>query len=118
MNHLLRGHAPITDEAWKQIDEEASDSLVPRLAGRKMVDFTGPLGWGHSATDLGRVSDTEKGPADGVDMRSRQVLPLIELRAPFTVSRSELEALDRGAVDTDFDSLNDAARQMAVAENA
>ena len=111
MNHLLRGHAPITDEAWKQIDEEASDSLVPRLAGRKLVDFDGPHGWGHSATDLGRVSD-------GVDMRTRKVLPLSELRAPFTVARAELEALDRGAVDTDFDSLNDAARQMAVAENA
>ena len=51
-------------------------------------------------------------------MRTRKVLPLIELRAPFTVARAELEALDRGAVDTDFDSLNDAARQMAVAENA
>lgn len=118
MNHLLRGHAPITDEAWKQIDEEASDSLVPRLGGRKLVDFDGPHGWGHSATDLGRISETTEGPADGVKMRARRVLPVIELRSPFTVSRSELEALDRGAVDTDFDSLNDAARRMAVAENA
>jgi uncharacterized linocin/CFP29 family protein len=72
VNHLLRGHAPITDEAWKQIDEEASDSLVPRLGGRKLVDFDGPHGWGHSATDLGRVSDTTDGPAEGVDMRTRR----------------------------------------------
>jgi len=118
VNHLLRGHAPITDEAWKQIDEEARDSLVPRLGARRLVDFTGPLGWGHSATDLGRVSATSEAPAESVQMRTRKVLPLSELRAPFTVSRSELEALDRGAVDTDFDSLNEAARQMAVAENA
>lgn len=118
MNHLLRGHAPITDEAWKQIDDEARDSLVPRLGGRKLVDFDGPHGWDHSATDLGRVSETTDGPADGVKMRSRQVLPLIELRSPFQVRRTELEALDRGAVDTDFDSLNEAARQIAMAENA
>ncbi len=118
MNHLLRGHAPITDEAWKQIDEEARDGLVPALGGRRLVDFKGPLGWGHSATDLGRVSDSTNGPADGVNLRTRQVLPVAELRAPFTISRSELEALDRGAVDTDFDSLNAAARQMTIAENA
>jgi len=118
VNHLLRGHAPITDEAWKQIDEEATQALVPRLGGRKLVDFDGPLGWGHSATDLGRVSGSADGPADGVKLRTRQVLPVVELRADFTVSRAELEALDRGAVDTDFDSLNDAARNIAVAENA
>ena len=118
MNHLLRGHAPITDEAWKQIDEEARDGLVPALGARKLVDFKGPLGWGHSATDLGRVSDPSAGPSEGVNLRTRRVLPVVELRAPFTINRSELEALDRGAVDTDFDSLNDAARQMAIAENA
>lgn len=118
MNHLLRGHAPITDEAWKQIDEEAGQSLIPALGGRKLIDFEGPLGWGHSATDLGRVSDSSAGPSEGVNLRTRRVLPVVELRAPFTIGRSELEALDRGAVDTDFDSLNDASRQMAIAENA
>lgn len=118
MNHLLRGHAPITDEAWSQIDEEARQALVPRLGGRQLVDFEGPLGWGHSATDLGRVSEPSPGPAPGVSQRTRRVLPVVELRAPFTIERSELEALDRGAVDTDFDSLNEAARQIAVAENA
>ncbi|MBN8866628.1 MAG: bacteriocin family protein [Solirubrobacterales bacterium] len=118
MNHLLRGHAPITDEAWKQIDEEANQRLVPALGGRKLVDFDGPHGWHHSATDLGRVSDPADGPADGVRFKTRRVLPLVELRANFTVNRSELEALDRGAVDTDFDSLDKAAHQMAVAENA
>ena len=106
MNHLLRAHAPITDEAWKQIDDEARDSLVPRLGGRRLVDFDGPLGWDHSATDLGRVSGSTPGPAGGVELRTRQVLPVVELRSPFTVSRSEL------------DSLNEAARQMAMAENS
>jgi len=118
LNHLLRGHAPITDEAWAQIDEEATQALVPRLGGRKLVDFKGPLGWGHSATDLGRVSESTDGAASGVKLRTRQVLPVVEIRAPFSVLRSELEALDRGAVDTDFDSLNQAARQIAIAENA
>ena len=49
--------------------------------------------------------------------RQRRVLPLAELRAPFTVSREELRAGDRGAEDVDFDELDAAARNIAVAEN-
>jgi uncharacterized linocin/CFP29 family protein len=45
------------------------------------------------------------------------VLPLVELRAPFAVSRSELRDADRGAEDVDFGALDTAARRMAVAEN-
>ena len=49
---------------------------------------------------------------------AREVLPLLELRSDFTVSRSELQNIDRGAVDADFESLDRAARQIAMAENA
>ena len=41
----------------------------------------------------------------------------MELRAPFTMSRSELADGDRGAEDVDFAALDDAARRLAVAEN-
>ena len=47
----------------------------------------------------------------------RRVLPLAEMRAPFTVAREELRAGDRGAEDVDFDALDAAARSLAVAEN-
>ena len=56
MSHLLREHAPITEESWARIDEEARERLTPALAARKLVDFTGPRGWQHSATNLGRIS--------------------------------------------------------------
>ena len=52
MNHLMRSHAPITDIAWSQLDAEGRERLVPALGARKLVDFSGPLGWGHSATNL------------------------------------------------------------------
>ena len=45
MNHLLRELAPITDEAWEQIDAEARRSLKHYLAARRLMDFEGPLGW-------------------------------------------------------------------------
>jgi uncharacterized linocin/CFP29 family protein len=116
MSHLLRGHAPITDGAWALLDDEARERLSPALAARKLVDFTGPHGWEHSATNLGRVEAVQV-PCDGVSGSRRRVLPLVEVRAPFAISRSELRDADRGAEDPDFDSVAEAAHQIAVAEN-
>jgi uncharacterized linocin/CFP29 family protein len=56
-------------------------------------------------------------PVEGVDASQRRVLPLVELRAPFTVSRSELRDLERGAKDIDLDELDAATQRIAVAEN-
>jgi uncharacterized linocin/CFP29 family protein len=117
-DHLLRGHAPISAAGWKLIDEEARDRLTPGLAARRLVDFDGPKGWAYSATSLGRVDDAEISPLDHVEGRVRRVLPLVELRARFTVSRAELAAGDRGAADVDFDDLDAAAQRVVVAENA
>ena len=115
--HLLRSHAPISEAGWALIDEEARDRLKPGLAARKLVDFDGPKGWEHSATSLGRVADEEISPLEQVEGRVRRVLPLVEVRAPFTVSRAELAAGDRGAQDVDFDALDAAAQRLVVAEN-
>ena len=117
MSHLLREHAPITAAGWKEVDEEARERLTPALAARKLVDFAGPLGWEHSATALGRVAALADEPVRGVAALQRRVLPLVELRAPFTVAREELRAIDRGAVDADLDALDAAAQRIAVAEN-
>jgi uncharacterized linocin/CFP29 family protein len=117
VSHLLRRHAPITDKGWSEIDEEARERLTPALAARKLVDFAGPFGWEYSSTSLGRVSGLEGEHVTGVAALQRRVLPLVELRADFAMSRSELRDLDRGAVDTDFDALDAAAQRLAVAEN-
>ncbi len=117
MSHLLREHAPISDAGWKQLDDEARQRLVPALAARKLVDFAGPLGWEHSATNLGRTAALESVPVDGLRARQRRVLPLVELRADFTVGREELFDADRGADNLDLAELDVAARQLAQAEN-
>jgi len=118
MNHLLRGHAPLTEAAWKAVDEEARTRLTVNLAARKLVDFSGPHGWEYSATSLGRAAAVGAPPSDGVRARLRRVQPLVELRVPFTLSRSQLEDVDRGADDVDLSALEDAARAMATTENA
>jgi uncharacterized linocin/CFP29 family protein len=116
VNHLLRSQAPITDAGWSLLDQEVHQRLVPALAARKLVEFVGPKGWDYSATNLGRVSEIN-GPSDGLQSRRRQVLPLVELRAAFPVSRAELVNVDRGAVDIDLGPLDKAARLIAQAEN-
>ena len=117
MSHLLRRNAPITSEGWQRIDDEARERLVPNLGARRLVDFLGPHGWSHSATNLGRVTAMREAPVADVDARLRQVLPLVELVVPFSLSREELRAGDRGAEDIDFASLDDAARRIARTEN-
>jgi uncharacterized linocin/CFP29 family protein len=117
MSHLLREHAPITEETWRLIDDEAVERLRPALAARKLVDFSGPRGWEFSATSLGRVSPLAGGPVDGVIAVQRRVLPVVELRVPFALDREELRAADRGAEDVDLDPLDAAAKRIAIAEN-
>jgi uncharacterized linocin/CFP29 family protein len=115
-DHLLRNQAPISDAGWAVIDDEARSRLTGLLASRKLVDFTGPHGWEHAATPLGRTLPVDS-PLDGVTARQRAVLPLVELRAEFTVARAELEAVDRGARDPDLRGLDTAAHIFALAEN-
>jgi uncharacterized linocin/CFP29 family protein len=117
MNHLLRSLAPISDSGWKMLDDEARERLTPALAARRLVDFSGPHGWEYSATNLGRTAPLPSAPCDGVTGLQRRVLPLVELRADFELSRSELRDADRGAEDADLEDLDRAAHQIAVAEN-
>jgi len=117
MNHLLRELAPIPSSAWEEIETEARLTLKTTLAGRKLVDFAGPLGWDFSAVSLGRVRPVAPAPGTLAEVRQRKVLPLVELRVPFTLSRSELDALERGAKDFDTDPVTEAARAIAIAED-
>jgi len=117
MNHLMRQLAPISDSSWELLDDEARERLGGALAARRQVDFKGPLGWEHACVNLGRTQALKAAPCDGVSGRQRQVQPLAELRADFSISLEELFDNDRGALDADLEPLDKAARQIAIAEN-
>src|SRR5205085_9493855 len=76
MTHLHRELAPISDNAWTEIEKEASRTLRTFLAARQVVDFSGPHGWDYSADSLGRL-ERVPGPVDGVDAGIRAVQPLV-----------------------------------------
>lgn len=117
MNHLMRELAPVTDEAWALIEEEATRSVKHYLAGRRLVDFSGPHGWTHGAVSTGRIEPLDRGALGGVDVARRSILPLLEVRSPFTISVAELAAADRGATDVDLDPVVAAGRVAALAED-
>ncbi len=117
MNHLLRDFAPLSEVAWAAIEDESRARLTTYLAARKLVDFEGPHGWTHSATNLGHVTAID-GPAAGIAALQRQVLPLVELRLPFDVSRATIDDAGRGALVLDLDELDTAVRTLGEAENA
>lgn len=60
VNHLLRSLAPITPAGWDLLDQEARERLTVALAARKLVDFSDPHGWEHSATNRGRTEAITK----------------------------------------------------------
>lgn len=116
MNDLLKKLAPISDTGWAEIEQEATAALKATLAARRVVDFTGPLGWQTGVIETGRVEET-KGPADGIAARVRVARTLSEMRTDFALSRRELEAFDRGAKEAGIDAVRKAAVRMALAED-
>jgi uncharacterized linocin/CFP29 family protein len=117
MNRMLRHLAPVSEASWAALEDEVRRALKTMLAGRRIVDFTGPLGDETSSISLGRLDEIPAPPDRLISARIRKVQPLVEFRATFEMARSELEAIDRGAKDPDFDPAIEAARQIAMAED-
>lgn len=117
MNNLRRELAPISSEAWREIDVEASRVLKLKLAGRKLVDFDGPLGPTAAAVNTGRRESLGRAPIADIEASRRQAMLLIELRSYFELSREEMDAVERGAEDPELQPLIDAATRIAFAED-
>ena len=116
MNNLHRELAPISDGAWAQIEEETSRTFKRYIAGRRVVDVHPPSGTALSAVGTGHLVSIAA-PRDGILARQREVRALVELRAPFELSRQQIDDVDRGANDSDWQPAKDAARQIAFAED-
>ncbi|HEX3828694.1 MAG TPA: family 1 encapsulin nanocompartment shell protein [Sporichthyaceae bacterium] len=116
MNNLHRELAPISDVAWAAIEAEARRTFIRNLAGRRVVDVVGPAGPTLSAVGTGHMRRLEVASA-GVIVQERQSQPVIELRAPFRVSRQAVDDVERGAQDSDWQAVKDAATQIALAED-
>jgi len=116
MNNLHRELAPISEGAWAQIEEETSRTFKRYVAGRRVVDTEGPGGVALSAKGTGHLRNI-KNSEEGVLARLRDVKPLVELRVPFKLDRQQIDDVERGAEDSDWQPAKDAARLLAFAED-
>jgi uncharacterized linocin/CFP29 family protein len=116
MNNLHRELAPISDAAWADIEEETTRTLKRYLAGRHVVDVHGPSGVSLSAVGTGHLK-TIKAPGEGILAKQREVKALVELRVPFELDRQQIDNVERGAADSDWQPAKDAAQKIASAED-
>jgi uncharacterized linocin/CFP29 family protein len=116
MNNLHRELAPISAVAWADLEDEARRSFKRHVAGRRVVDVPAPGGVSLSAVATGQLEDIDP-PAAGVVAHVRRSQPIVELRVPFTVDRRQVDDVERGAKDADWQPVKDAARQIAYAED-
>jgi uncharacterized linocin/CFP29 family protein len=116
MNNLHRELAPISDAAWRDIEEETTRTLKRNLAGRRVVDVNGPGGINLSAVGTGHLK-TIAPPGDGILARQRDVKTLVEFRVPFELDRQQIDDVERGANDSDLQPAKDAAQKIAYAED-
>src|SRR6202034_2015935 len=56
-------------------------------------------------------------PGEGVLARQREVKPLVELRVPFDLDRQQIDDVERGSNDSDWQPAKDAAQKIAYAED-
>ena len=115
-NNLYRNLAPVTDVAWTEIELEATRPFKRHIAGRRVVDVSDPGGPVTAAVGTGRLVNVEA-PSDGVEAHLRESKPLVRLRVPFTLSRLEIDNVERGAQDSDWDPIKEAAKKLAFIED-
>jgi uncharacterized linocin/CFP29 family protein len=116
MNILKKSIAPITDDAWQEISDQADRFKKIYLTGRKFVDINGPNGLEMGGLSTGRLIVPESNSNEGVNYGIREIIPLMELRSPFELDLWELDNIDRGAKDIDLDPLEKALKQIALFE--
>lgn len=116
MNNLHRELAPISDKAWAQIEEEASRTLKRHLAARRVVDVQGPKDLELSAVGTGHLHQIQA-PGDGIQATQRDAKALVELRVPFELTRQAIDDVERGATDSEWSPVKEAARKIAFAED-
>lgn len=112
---LYRELAPISNDAWKEIDERAKEVLVTYLSARKIVKVNGPKGLDFNAVSEGRLGKTiEEGNACYANYN---LIPLTETRIEFEIDRWELDNVERGAADVDLEPMEEALRELALLED-
>ncbi len=122
---LDRGHAPLTAEQWKELDERVSRTAESALVGRRFIEVSGPWGPGVQAIPTDMFEGTDRGSVDLLGeaageriyaaRRSHLSLPLIY--KDFQFNWRDIETSQQLGTPLDFGPAVQAARYCAHAED-
>ena len=119
MEWLRRNAAPLSQKAWNEIDDIAASMFKQTVVVRRIVDFDGPRGWNHVATQLGTFKPATAPKVSGkVRFSVPDVMLLTELRADFAVSWADIDSFERVGPALESKSIEEAARDLALAEDS
>ncbi|WP_129361015.1 MULTISPECIES: family 1 encapsulin nanocompartment shell protein [Micrococcaceae] len=116
VNNLHRELAPVSSAAWAEIEEEAARTFKRNIAGRRVVDMPEAKGAEFSSLGTGHLKHS-RDIVPGAQTVSREIIPVLEVKVPFTVTRSAVDDVLRGSVDSDWQPVKDAATTVAAAED-
>jgi uncharacterized linocin/CFP29 family protein len=119
MEWLRRDAAPLSEKVWKEVDEISAAMFKQTVVARRIADFDGPRGWNHVATELGTFKPAQLTQRpDTVQALVPDVMLLTELRANFAIPWADIDIFERVGPTLTSKSIEDAAREMALAEDA
>ena len=117
MDTLRRDAAPLSERVWKEIDEAVKQAAKHVLTARRVATFDGPHGWDQLvASRLGTMTPCQTREGKATVCRPEVVL-LAEVRAEFSVPWAAIEVFERGAPRLETRPAEDAAREVALAED-
>jgi uncharacterized linocin/CFP29 family protein len=117
MDTLRREAAPISGRVWKEIDDAVGQAARHVLTARRVATFDGPHGWDQLvASRLGTLTPCQTREGKATVCRPEVVL-LAEVRAEFSIPWTAIEVFERGATRLDTKHAEDAAREVALAED-
>lgn len=116
MDILRKSLAPINQEAWDEINEQARVVLKNVLTARKFADVEGPKGIAYGGISLGRLNIEESQKENAVRYGINEMQPLMETRKSFKLNIWELDNAVRGAEDVDLEEMEKAALEIAEFE--
>lgn len=111
---LYRDLAPVSASAWEEIEERAKEVFKSYLSARKVVKVNGPMGLDFNVITEGRLGPVKR--EGNVGFSNYNVLPLMESRIEFEMDRWELDNIERGAKDVDYEPLENAVKEIALFE--
>jgi uncharacterized linocin/CFP29 family protein len=119
MRYLPREDAPFSTAVWEAMDAAVLGTAKSQLAGRRLLEITGPFGLGYRAVDLSeQATGVElKHGAVVASLSAASVQPVPMLSAGFSLALRDLAAVEEQRAPLDLRTAACAAAAVAQLED-